>query len=459
MATPSPSVLRRMIAGAVSAAALLAAAFFLFRSRPPAFPGSNVILVSIDTLRADHLGVYGHFRKTSPEIDLFSRESILFENCQAQSVSTLASHASILTSQLLSHHGAYFTRRLRLPSHVPTIAALLKERGYKTASFNDGGQIAPEFGLDRGFDLYENMDKDFTIDKLHFERIVRAAEAWLESRGTSKFFLFLHTYETHAPYTPRPDILAGFESGYAGPLPPETSEDLIDRINRGEVEISEADKAHIIATYDAEIRSMDASFGDFVASLEAKGLLDNTILIFTSDHGEEFGEHELMATHSHALFREQVHVPLIVRLPGGRLGGRRAGDLVRSIDIAPTVFALLGIDRPPSFEGASLVPLMRGRPLPAPVFSISQRDMLETYRRDFWSITDGRWKLYKGLLFDLAADAGETRDVSAFHPDIKALYRRRALRLLPPENLRTGIEPVRMSQDLKKRLEALGYLK
>jgi arylsulfatase A-like enzyme len=448
---------RRIVIGAASVIA--AAAILHFGGCAPSYAGDNIILVSIDTLRADHLGAYGYDKGTSPEIDRFARESVLFEDCQAQSVSTLASHASMMTSQLVSHHGAYFARGLRLPSRVPTIAALLKERGYRTASFNDGGQIAPEYGLDRGFDVYEHMDKDFKIDKLVFERIVRYADAWFDNNGAAKFFLFLHTYESHAPYTPKPDILAAFDAGYSGPLPGETLEDLIDRINRGEVPLSEADKAHIVATYDAEILSMDASFGALIRSLKARGLLDKTILVFTSDHGEEFGEHELMATHSNTLFREQVHVPLIVRLPGGRLGGRRIGDLVRSIDIVPTIFALLGIAESPSFEGSSLVPSMRGRRPSAPVFSISQRDMLETYRSEFWSITNGRWKLYNGRLYDLAADPGETRDASASRPDIRALFRRRALRILPPSNSTLASEPAQVDEELKKKLKALGYVK
>lgn len=455
----SARVIRRILAGTAAAAVVAAAIILRFGGLPPSFAGYSVILVSIDTLRADHLGAYGYGKETSPEIDRFARESVVFENCQSQSVSTLASHASMMTSQLLSHHGAYFARGLRLPSRVPTIASLLKLRGYRTASFNDGGQIAPEFGLASGFDVYEHMDKDFKIDKLVFERIVQSADAWLDHNGAAKFFLFLHTYETHAPYTPKPGILAVFDAGYSGPLPPETPEDLIARINRGEVPLSDSDKAHIVATYDAEIRSMDASFGALVRSLEARGWLDKTILVFTSDHGEEFGEHELMATHSNTLFREQVHVPLIVRLPGGRLGGRRIGDLVRSIDIAPTIFALLGIAESPSFEGSSLVPSMRGRGPSGTVFSISQRDMLETYRSEFWSIRDGRWKLYNGRLYDLAADPGETRDVSASRPDIRALFRRRALRLLPPPAALGASEPANVGEETRKRLKALGYVK
>jgi len=157
---------RRIAVTTALSGIIIAAGLLLFRSNAPSFPGFNIVLISIDTLRADHLGSYGYSRNTSPQIDDFAGESILFENCQAQSVSTLASHASILTSQLLSHHGAYFTRGRRLPSHIPSIAAYLKSFGYKTASFNDGGQIAPEFGLDRGFDVYERMDKDFKIDEL-----------------------------------------------------------------------------------------------------------------------------------------------------------------------------------------------------------------------------------------------------------------------------------------------------
>jgi arylsulfatase A-like enzyme len=444
---------------ALFAALLLAGATVFFRCGRPSHPDDNVILISIDTLRADHLGAYGYAKETSPAIDRFARESILFENCQAQSVSTLASHASLMTSQILSHHDAYFTRRQRLPSSVPTVAALLKERGFATISFNDGGQIAPVFGLGRGFDIYENMDAHYPFDKLAFEWIVQAARSWLETHGTERFFLFLHTYETHAPYTPKPELLERFDADYRGPLPEETSEDLIDRINTGKVKLDPADKAHIVATYDAEIRSMDQSFDSLVGWLRASGLLEKTIIVFTSDHGEEFGDHELMATHSNTLFREQVHVPLIIRLPNARKAGRRVGDLVRSIDIAPTIFALLGFERPPSFEGESLVPRILGRSRAAPIFSISQRDMMETYRSEFWSITDGRWKLYRDCLYDVKSDPGETKDISASHSKIKALFRRRALQTLPPTGRKPGSEAARMDEALEKTLKSLGYMK
>jgi len=339
------------------------------------------------------------------------------------------------------------------------MAELLKKKNYRTVSFNDGGQIAPQFGLNQGFDKYESMNPKNKNYDLVFSRVVNKTIQWLDKQpGSEKFFLFLHTYETHHPYTPKKKYLKRFESNYNGNLPGHISVELIKRINKGEVKINEEDKKHIINTYDAEIRSMDDSFGRLMDVLKKKKLYDNTLIIFTSDHGEEFGEHGIWATHSHTLFNEQLHVPLIMKLPMSKFALTKVNHMVSSIDILPTVLHLLDKKIPAEFDGSSLVPLMKGRKPGAAMFVVSQRDMPKTYERKYWSIMNRKWKLYDSKLYDLLNDPGESVDVSASNKNLKKKLEKSAIFYIKKQKRRLSTKKVKMDKELKKKLKSLGYL-
>jgi arylsulfatase A-like enzyme len=418
----------------------------------------NIILISIDTLRADHLGCYNYPRDTSPSVDKFREDAILFRRCTAQSSSTLTSHASILTSLIPSHHGAFFTRGQALPDNIKTMAELLKEKGYRTISFNDGGQIAPQFGLTQGFDKYESMSDKIKAEHLNFNRIVTKTMTWLDENPAEKFFLFLHTYETHHPYTPKKRQLKLFESNYKGDLNWQVTVEMIEKINKGEIKLTGEDKQHIINTYDAEIRSMDESFGLLIDYLKKKKLYDNTLIIFTSDHGEEFGEHGTWAMHSHTLFNELLHVPLLFKLPGSKFASRKVNHLVLSIDILPTVMDLLGEKMSKDFEGSSLVPLIKGIPPKKPVFAISQRDMQQTYVSAYWSVMTRKWKLYDAKLYDILNDPGELKDISAAHEELKTSLQKYALKYMKRRDKKFTGEKITLDDELRKKLKSLGYL-
>lgn len=418
----------------------------------------DIILISIDTLRADHLGCYDYPRNTSPSVDKFKEDGVLFLRCTAQSSSTLTSHASILTSLIPSHHGAYFIRGQALPDNITTMAELLKAKGYRTISFNDGGQIAPKFGLNQGFDKYESMSDSLKAEHLNFNRIVTKAMAWLDKNPNEKFFLFLHTYETHHPYTPKRRQLELFESNYNGNLNWQITVEMIEKINKGEIKLTEEDKQHIINTYDAEIRSMDESFGLLIDYLKRKKLYDNALIIFTSDHGEEFGEHGTWAMHSHTLFNDQLHVPLIIKLPGSKFAARKVDYLVRGIDILPTVMDLLAEKMSRDFEGSSLVPLMKGKEPKKPVFAISQRDMPETYVPAYWSVMTRRWKLYNAKLYDLSNDPGELKDVAGTHEELKTSLQKYARKYIKRKNEKLPVKKVILDDELREKLKSLGYL-
>jgi len=439
----------------------------------------TVILISIDTLRPDRLGCYGHDQPTSPNLDLFRKEAVLFSTAITQAPSTLPSHATMLTSLLPEHHGAFFSRRTPLPGDLPTLATVLGAAGYRTAAFTGGGQIAPEFGLDQGFEVYGVNDGG-----PDFADAVRSGLEWLGRDPERPAFLFLHTYQVHHPYIPDPLLLAVFDAGYAGPLPGEISKDLLLSINRGEQVINERDLDHIRAAYDAEIRSVDEAFGELLRGLETLGLADNTLLVFTSDHGEEFGEHGVVGWHSHTLFDELLRVPLLIRFPDGLESGRTVEAQVRLLDIAPTVAAVVGLEAPPSFEGVDLRRVIDGRSTPLP--ALSQLDLPVGER--VISMRTLNWKLYPRaamtgnpfsdskppfmtrvknryqrwrhpfVFFDLANDPGETTDVLAENfwnstGHEKLITRLSAERAVPPP-----VPTVTVDDATAERLEALGYI-
>ncbi len=360
-----------LLAAAATVAALVAARSADLAPAPTsARAGRNVLLISIDTLRADHLGSYGYARPTSPRLDAFAAESFLFENAIAHAPSTEPSHASIFTSLLPVRHGALRAHRQGISPDVTTMAELFRGAGYRTVSFNGGGQVAAAFGFDRGFELYQSSTGDFAAQ-------VDSAIRWLREHDEASFFMFLHTYEVHAPYAAAPRYLDLFDAGYDGPLPDETSPRLILEIANGDVAVDAADLRHIIATYDAQIRSVDDAFGRLVDFLAASGRDQDTLVLFTSDHGEELGEHGRIGDHSFGLHDEVLRVPLILRPPGARAGGARIAAQVRGIDILPTLLELVGQPLPKQLEGASLVPLMSGRADRDDRIAVSQVDTLD----------------------------------------------------------------------------------
>ncbi len=421
----------------------------------PSSPGEdrdrpNVVLVSIDTLRPDHLGCYGYDKPTSPSIDAFCAQAAVFTQAIAQAPSTLPSHASLLTSLLPQHHTASWEAGRPLPEEALTLTEVLRDAGYTTAAFTGGGQIDRVFGLAQGFASYEQPDQ------MRFAATVRTAEAWLREHTTEPFFLFLHSYEPHHPYEAAPAYLAAIETApYDGPLPDVISVDLLRQINAGELAIDDADVAHIAAAYDAEIRSVDDGFAALVQALRGLGLWDRTLLVFTSDHGEELGERGKVGWHSHTLYDEQLRVPLILKFPRDAFAGVRVERQVRSLDVAPTVLAALDIRPPRQFTGVDLTPLLRGEEL-APLVAVSKRDRAK--REDLTSVRTEEWKLLPGRpgLFHVASDPGEQWAI--LDPRVEAeLQAALAVELEAREPLPPAGEVVPPGATLEQ-LKALGYI-
>jgi arylsulfatase A-like enzyme len=429
------------LAGLACVAALLAG------SSAPRHAARAIILISFDTLRPDHLGCYGYPRATSPNLDAFRRDAVLFSQAIANAPSTLPSHASILTSLIPHHHGASISRGTALGPDIVTLAEVLRDRGFATAAFHDGAQLAAVWGLDQGFDVYSAPEP-----RRRFSAQVGAALSWLESHRREPFFLFLHTYEVHRPYNPPPRFRAALGVAH---LPTEAEDPsiarLVHEVHEGRRSAAPGDVELVVGLYDAAIRSADDTFGQLVRWLKANGLYDESLVVVTSDHGEEFAEHGQIAWHSHTLYDELLRVVLLVKLPSSRHAGGTEGSQVRGIDVAPTVLAAAGIDPPPAFEGASLLRLLEGGP-PPPQAVVAAYDScyLSALRVPGWKLNDRR-------LFDLAADPGERRNVVASYPEKARALRALKQRLIAsrPIPQPAPVAPDRATLD---QLRALGYL-
>jgi arylsulfatase A-like enzyme len=393
-------------------------------------------------------------------VDAFANDAVLFREAIAQAPSTLASHASLLTSLNPPHHAASIANNLALPLEVVTLAEILRSRGYATASFNGGIQLDATWGLDQGFDTYLSVKPrtagaESLVDaKDRFEYVVGLAQAWIEQNETRPFFLFLHTYEVHHPYTPYAADLEPFRGTYAGRLQDRITVDVLRRINDGKLTVDDRDRQHIVNAYDGEIRSMDRAFGSLVNFLRGRGLYDRALIVFTSDHGEEFGEHGRMGWHTHSLFDELLRVPLLVKLPSSRLAGTTSEGQARGIDVGPTLLAALGLEIPPQFAGRDLLsadPMKPGELTEA----FSSRDVVEP--NSSVAVRTSEWKLYDGRLFNLTRDKRETEDVARPNADVARRLRNRLEAILAARR-RPAKRAASPDAELLDRLRSLGYV-
>jgi arylsulfatase A-like enzyme len=331
-----------------------------------AFEQPPIIIVDIDTLRADHLGCYGYHRPTSPHIDAFSEESVLFEWCFAQGPNTPPSQASILTGLYPTTHGRIGNNQL-ISDEVVTLAEVLRDRGYETAAFVDGGLMAGRYGYDQGFDLYDD-------EAGHLEVIGPKVERWLDdrlvdpARAGRSFLLLVHTYDVHSPYeiTPEPHrsmFLSEVDE------PPRSYRSNMSGVMaevwkaRGSAEPPQLDRVQMdwaVAMYDGGIHHVDHWFGELMKRLADQGVLEQAIVVVISDHGDEFQEHGSLF--HDRLYATVTRIPLIIRFPGAGWRGRVA-QTVESIDLMPTVLEAVGAAIPDPVQGRSLLPACRGESL------------------------------------------------------------------------------------------------
>ena len=326
---------RRLDAGETALPVWANPTLYVASPRPPG--AHNVILVSIDTLRADHLPSYGYGRNTAPYVEEhFARGGVLFERFIAASTVTAPSHMTMFTGLQPSAHGV--TDGLRaLPRSIPTLPEILRASGISTAAFTENGWVGVHQGFARGFDQFvENKSAEIMVPEGQVDVTFGQARDWLVANADKRFFLFVHTYQVHAPYAPPATYAPLFgESGAEG-------------------------AAHLrdMADYDREIRYVDDELRELIATLEATGNAEDTIVVLTSDHGEEFLEHGLLSHGGH-LYEETLRVPLLIHGPGIP-AGQRVATPVAMADLMPTLLELFDLPAPADREARSLLPLVRG---------------------------------------------------------------------------------------------------
>ena len=305
-----------------------------------ASPPPNVILISLDTLGAKHLGAYGYPFPTSPNLDALVPTGTLFEHVVAAYPSTAASHMTLFTGRLPASHGVRGYLDVLAPV-VPTLPQALRAAGYLNAAFTEDATLAVSMGFGRGFHEYrENRSATTWGTTGRVRQTLGDARRWLDTAPGDPFFLFIHTYQVHTPYTPPPS--------HALAVRPDEPCD---------------PKAPPVRLYDGEVHYLDERLARFLRYLSTRRFLERTLVIITADHGESFGEHGHQA-HGHCLHEEAMQVPLLVLGPG-ITPGRRVADRIGLVDLAPTILDLAGVPPLPDADGRSVVPALRGAPLEA----------------------------------------------------------------------------------------------
>jgi len=443
---------RRRYAWLAIAVAVIAGGWWL-RAAPSSGPPKNLILISIDTLRADHLGVYGYERDTSPALDAFARRSTRFARAITQGEATLPGHGAMLSSR---YYGSYASGTLPMgpPPEVDMLAEILKSHGFATWAFVDGGHMRRVFGFDQGFDHFED-------ERVKIKAITAKANAWLDTHRAERFFLFVHCYDVHTPYNaPDPYGSIFVDPAYRGTFRPNAAN--FDTVERGAMPFSADDLRYAIARYDGGIRHVDHHVGLFLDDLARRGLLDSSVVIITSDHGEEFLEHGGFQ-HKKIFEYPNLHVPLIVHVPGQP--ARVVEDVVELVDLVPTVLDLLGLPPHDGAMGRSLAPLTRGESREAFAGHVGfAESSLDSGSR---TVVSERWQLLddatrqRRQLFDLQNDPTERDDVAGNEPatvaELSAVLDRYVAENTR-RNPRTTHPAPEIDAETRRQLKALGYV-
>jgi arylsulfatase A-like enzyme/Tfp pilus assembly protein PilF len=429
-----------LILAAILALAILAALFLLRPadsfSRLAGKKDYNVILITLDTTRADRLGCYGFRDIRTPVIDRMAEHGLRFERCFAQTPLTLPSHTTILSGTFPPFHGVRDNGGFIVPPELETLAEQFKARGYGTAAFVAAYVLDSRWGLNQGFDFYfDNFDLS-RFERVSLGSIQRPANevldqalAWLAAHKDRKFFTWIHLYDPHAPYEPPPP----YDQEYSG------------------------------RPYLGEIAFADSQLGRLWEFLEANGLLGSTFLALAGDHGESLGQHEEI-THGFFVYQEAIHVPLIIVTPFKRLQGLTSAQPVTLADIMPTLLDMTGLPVPAEVQGRSLVP---GFFRPE-----AEKEGLvysETYypRYHFgWSelraVQDRRYKLILAPeleLYDLDQDPQEKQNLAAGRPALVQDMRKRAETLIERYGRNAHeLDYLKIDEETRERLAALGYV-
>ncbi len=396
-------------------------------------PDRNLLIVTLDTTRADRLGAYGFAGIQTPTLDRLARDGVLYRQATSVAPLTLPAHCSLFTGLNPPRHGVRDNAGRKLDTSRTTLAELVRDRGFRTGAFVASYVLDAERGLDQGFDRYADVlvEKDSATRapgdlQLPANRVVTRAIDWITHVGASRFFAWVHLYDPHAPYEP-PEP---YKSIYAG------------------------------RPYVGEIAFVDAQVGRLITFLESRDLLDRTAVVVLGDHGESLGEHG-EAGHGLFVYESVLRVPFIVRAPSIRRAVRDVATVTRTIDVLPTALDLLGLPVPDALDGVSLVPLMTGtvRHLGLDAYAESMSPRYRFGWSALHALRSGRFKLIdapRPELYDLEADPGETKNLYA--PSLH-LVKSMTQRLRAAERTEsTEMAPAEVDPAAAERLRALGYV-
>jgi arylsulfatase A-like enzyme len=446
--------------------------------RPAKVPCQRIILIIADTLRADHMGCYGYSKDTTPNIDRFSKDCLVFDRAYSPIPFTPSAHMSLFTSLHVGAHGFYDNYSPPLSPVITTLPEILEGDGYYTIGVVSNLYLNKDFGFSRGFKHYLRFDDSLTIAN----RINREADLWMDRMleyPDQKSFLFLHYYDPHSdsyqaninrlPYYAPPEFIERFCSDpelslfYQEQVGSFASQYLVD-LNENDILAENPVRNSIISLYDAGLASFDSQIGALFSSMKEKGLYEDSLIIFTSDHGEEFQEHGQFIHNQ--TYEENIRIPLLVKFPGKGVQPGRIEAPVGLIDIMPTILEYLDIPVGKYFQGRSFLDAIQG----------SAGEDREIFSRkklfrhgDIYSLTGRRYKLIYNTttgekdLYDLLQDPGEKNNTAEEFPEItekftdkiKAIVieNQEFTKKIPKESGHKALSP----EEIRK-LKALGYL-
>lgn len=460
----------------------------------------HIILICTDTLRADHLGAYGYSKDTSPWLDEWATAAILFETAYSPTSTTNPSHSSLFTSLYPTTHGIWGNKNYELPPEAVTLAEILQDAGYQTAAFTSVWHLAFELnGLGQGFEfhwgsntwtdnraavsgsslfkrlrsLYQRffakLDRGKKAGQIPAEETNRRVLTWLDrERDGRPLFLFVHYFDTHIPYSPPERYLSDFYRG--DPRDPDhRSMESID-LHPDQLPVFETwlegitDIQYVEALYDASIRYLDDQLRSLAEELMERGLWEDSLVIFTADHGESLTEHGIYFDHL-GLYEPSVRIPLLIRAPGWT--SRRIASPVNLVDLLPTILDLVGLPTSPAFEGISLLGHMGGnvqRPKNQPIFMEHAHVAALGIRLGHWKYIyplDAYYQMSKQEeLFQLSQDPGEENNLAQVETAVVCAMRQRAQTWLKRERP-VSMKPLNRPapQELLEQLKSLGYIR
>ncbi len=461
----------------------------------------NILLISIDTLRADHLSCYGYHRPTTPNIDGLAAEGIIYRRNYSTGVWTPPGHASMLTGLYVAEHGVYGERRLA--AEIPTIATVLKENGYQTAGFVNNSQVGELVGFHKGHDLFVEVWKGVRSRTL-VERIIRGGLArarkylgyedmgakrtnrlfheWIDSIDKSKpFYCFLHYIEPHNPLSPPRTFRRRFLGRYR-----EIDHRKVSKVAHNplicyveDIDLNDNEVSCLKDLYDGEISYTDSLVGEILSFLRARGLYDNTMIVITSDHGEHFGEHGHWS-HVASLHREVLHVPLVIKYPSGTVEPGEVDGYTQLVDIFPTIMGVAGVSGEDTAGGSGVDLLNRERKYHDHVFAewegrvpyfIAERTAkggnaadLEKIKTGLTMIQDGRYKYVSAAngdekFYDLSSGEEIVLDKSSLSSgELRSLRERLTEYRTLMSKAEEDAPCTTVDDEIARNLKSLGYM-